>query len=116
MPVLIGGMSRFAQERAGRVADGWLAQYSLESLSEKSIAEGVVTMTAAAKHAGRPAGEREGFRIVVRVTGADHRLGTLASRLDELAAAGATELIVDVDWGAEDGPSRSLEMLRSAVP
>ncbi len=116
VPVLIGGMSRFAQERAGRVAEGWLAQYSLESVSEKSIAEGVATMTAAAKHAGRPASELDGFRIVVRVTGADYRLGMLTSRLDELAAAGATELIVDVDWGDGDGPSRSLETLRSAAP
>ena len=112
VPVLIGGMSRFSQERAGKIADGWLAQYSLEGLSERSIAEGVATMTAAAKQAGRPPSELEGFRIVVRVTGADHKLGALASRLDELSAAGATEIIVDVDWDGEGGPSRSFEMLR----
>ena len=115
LPVLIGGMSRFAQERSGRIADGWLAQYSLEGLSEKGIAEGVATMTAAAKQAGRPPSEVEGFRVVVRVTGADRRLGLLAPRLDELAAAGATEIIVDVDWDGEDGPSRSFEMLRRRI-
>jgi len=112
LPVLIGGMSRFAQERAGNIADGWLAQYSLESLSEKSIADGVATMTAAAKQAGRNPSEVEDFRIAVRITGADQKLGTVASRLDELAAAGATEIIVDVDWDGEGGPSRSFEMLR----
>ena len=115
VPVLIGGMSRFAQERAGRRADGWLAQYSLEGLSEEGIADGVATMTTAAEKAARPPSDFEGFRIVVRVTGADGKLGTLASRLDDLSAAGATELIVDVDWGDEDGPSRSFETLRSAV-
>jgi hypothetical protein len=49
------------------------------------------------------------------VTGADRKLGLLASRLDELAAAGATEIIVDVDWDGEDGPSRSFEMLRRRI-
>lgn len=112
LPVLIGGMSRFAQERAGKIADGWLAQYSLEGLSEKSIADGVATMTAAAKQAGRTPSEVEDFRIAVRITGADQKLGTVASRLDELGAAGATEIIVDVDWDGEGGPSRSFEMLR----
>ena len=112
LPVLIGGMSRFAHERAGKIADGWLAQYSLEGLSEKSIADGVATMTAAAKQAGRTPSEVEDFRIAVRITGADQKLGTVASRLDELAAAGATEIIVDVDWDGEGGPSRSFEMLR----
>jgi probable F420-dependent oxidoreductase len=112
VPVLIGGMSRFAQERAGKIADGWLAQYSLDSLSEKGIADGVATMTAAAEQAGRPPNEVERFRVVVRVTGADHKLDVLASRLDELAAAGVTEIIVDVDWDGEDGPLRSFEMLR----
>ena len=112
LPVLIGGMSRFAQERAGKIADGWLAQYSLEGLSEKSIADGVATMTAAAKQAGRTPSEVEDFRIAVRITGADQKLGTVASRLDELGAAGATEIIVDVDWDGEGGPSRSFEMIR----
>ncbi len=115
VPVLIGGMSRLAQERSGRIADGWLAQYSLESLSERSVAEGVATVTAAADEAGRPPSEVERFRIVVRVTGTDGKLGVLASRLDALAAAGATELIVDVDWDGDHGPSRSLETLQSAA-
>lgn len=115
VPVLIGGMSRFAQERSGRIADGWLAQYALEALSETAIAEGVATMTAAARQAGRPASEVEGFRVVVRVTGADRKLGALASRLDELTAAGATEIIVDVDWDGDDGPPRSFETLRRRI-
>jgi probable F420-dependent oxidoreductase len=114
-PVLIGGMSRNALERAGRIADGWLAQYSLEDLSETGIAEGLATVRAAAAEAGRPESELDGFRIVVRVTGADRKLDSLASRLESLAEAGATDLIVDVDWDGQDGPSRSFDALRSAV-
>jgi probable F420-dependent oxidoreductase len=115
VPVLIGGMSRHALERAGRIADGWLAQFSLEDLSEPSIADGLAAVRKAGHQAGRPTAELDHFRIVVRVTGADRKLGVLATRLESLAGAGATELIVDVDWEGEDGPSRSFETLRSAV-
>ena len=114
-PVLIGGMSRNALERAGRMADGWLAQYSLEGLSEAGIADGLAQIRAAGRDAGRPQAELDGFRIVVRVTGADRKLEVLAARLDSLAGAGATEVIVDVDWEGTDGPSRSFDTLRSAV-
>ena len=114
-PVLIGGMSRNALERAGRLADGWLAQYSLEGLSEAGIADGLAQIRAAGRDAGRPQAELDRFRIVVRVTGADRKLEVLAARLDSLAGAGATEVIVDVDWEGTDGPSRSFDTLRSAV-
>lgn len=115
VPVLIGGMSRHAQERAGRIADGWLAQYSLENLSDSSIAEGLAAMRKAGTEAGRAQADLNAFRIVVRVTGADRKLGVLAARLRSLFAAGATELVVDVDWDDESGPARSLDALRSAV-
>jgi probable F420-dependent oxidoreductase len=115
VPVLIGGMSRRAQERAGRIADGWLAQYSLETLSESGIADGLAVLREAAAAAGRPPAELDRFRIVVRVTGADHKLDLLATRLEALADAGATELVVDVDWDDDGGPARSFDLLRSAV-
>jgi probable F420-dependent oxidoreductase len=115
LPVLIGGMSRNALQRAGRIADGWLAQYALEDLSEAGIADGLAAIRTAGRDAGRPEVELDRFRIVVRVTGADRKLDVLASRLDSLAGAGATEVIVDVDWEGADGPSRSFDTLRSAV-
>lgn len=114
-PVLIGGMSRSALQRAGRMADGWLAQYSLEELTEAHLADGIATIKQAGRDAGRPATELDGFRIVVRVTGADRKLDVLATRLTLLSEAGATDLIVDVDWDGEDGPARSFDILRSAV-
>jgi probable F420-dependent oxidoreductase len=115
VPVLIGGMSRRAQERAGRMADGWLAQFSLEDLSETAIADGVTVLRAAGTEAGRPASELADVRVVVRVTGADRKLDVLATRLRSLAEAGAKVVVVDVDWDAPEGPAKSLDILRSAV-
>jgi len=115
VPVLIGGMSRYAQERAGRIGDGWLAQYSLDDLSESGIADGLAVLREAGTRAGRPPAELDGFRIVVRVTGADRKLDVLATRLESLAGAGATELVVDVDWDTDEGPAKGFYILRSAV-
>ena len=115
VPVLIGGMSRHALQRVGRIADGWLAQYSLEELSEDSIAAGLDTIRSAGVRAGRSETDLNGFRIVVRVTGADRKLDLVADRLESLAGAGATELVVDVSWDDTDAPSRAVETLRSAA-
>ena len=115
VPVLIGGMSRYAQERAGRIGDGWLAQYSLDDLSESGIADGLAVLREAGTRAGRPPAELDGFRIVVRVTGADRKLDVLATRLESLAGAGATELVVDVDWETAEGPAKGFDILHSAV-
>jgi probable F420-dependent oxidoreductase len=107
-PVLIGGHSRLALERAGRTADGWLAQLSMDNLSEQMIATAVATMKAAGRDGAR-------YRAVLRVSGAERRMDELASRLGSLAGAGATEVIVDVDWGSDDGAARACEALRAAV-
>ncbi len=107
-PVLIGGMSRAALERAGRIADGWVAQFSLEDLSEDVLATGLATMQAAA------ASPRT-FRAVVRIAAAPNRVAEVASRLRSLRDAGATDVVVDVDWEDDDGEARASEALRSAV-
>ena len=107
-PVLIGGMSRAALERAGRIADGWVAQFSLEDLSEDVLATGLATMQAAA------ASPRT-FRAVVRIAAAPNRVAEVASRLRSLSDAGATDVVVDVDWEDDDGEARASEALRSAV-
>ncbi len=107
-PVLIGGMSRAALERAGRIADGWVAQFSLEDLSEDVLATGLATMQAAAA-------TQKTFRAVVRITAAPNRVAEVASRLRSLRDAGATDVVVDVDWEDDDGEARASEALRSAV-
>ena len=107
-PVLIGGMSRAALERAGRIADGWVAQFSLEDLSEDVLATGLATMQAAAA-------TQKTFRAVVRITAAPNRVAEVASRLRSLRDAGATDVVVDVDWEDDDGEVRAGDALRSAV-
>jgi probable F420-dependent oxidoreductase len=107
-PILIGGMSKLALERAGRLADGWLAQLSMDDISEDAIESAVRTMKAAGRKGAA-------YRAVLRISGAERRLDELARRLDSLGSAGATEVIVDVDWKDEDGPQRACEALRSAV-
>lgn len=108
-PVLIGGMSTPALERAGRIADGWVAQFSMDDLAEDKIATGLAIMRSAATQPGMS------FRVVVRVTGADRRMAEFARRLDSLAGAGASDVVIDVDWSGEDGPERAVETLRTAV-
>jgi hypothetical protein len=95
-------------QRAGRVADGWIAQFSVDDLSEDTIRTGVGTMNDAA-----PA--KKSFRVVVRVTGADRRLDQLVPRLGAIAAAGGTDVVVDIDWSTDDGAERAAESLRAAV-
>ena len=109
-PVLIGGMSRPALERAARITDGWIAQYAIDDPAEEGIAAGLATMRSAA-------GDRRDkhFRVVARITGADRRVQEVARRLSSFAAAGATDIVIDVDWNSDDGPQRAVEVLRAAV-
>jgi probable F420-dependent oxidoreductase len=107
-PVLIGGMSKPALDRAGRLADGWVAQFSMDDLAEDTIAAGLATMISARR-------SQRSFRIVVRVTGAERRVDDLSRRLDSLSDAGATDVVIDVDWSSDDGAARALETLRAAV-
>lgn len=107
-PLLIGGMSRRALERAARMADGWVAQFSMDDLAEDAIASGVETIRSSARL--EPA-----FRVVVRITGSDRRVEELARRLGSIATAGATDVVIDVDWNTDGGAERAVETLRAAV-
>ena len=115
LSVLIGGMSQRTLERVGRLADGWVAQCSLEQLSEQEIARARTVIRSAGRTAGRRDAELDQLRVIVRVTGADTQPDVLAARLESLARVGVTDVIVDVDWSKADGAKQSLEVLRSAA-
>jgi hypothetical protein len=51
----------------------------------------------------------------VRITGAGTRPEAVAARMHELAAAGATDVIVDVDWASPGGPARAFETLKAGL-
>ena len=111
VPLLIGGHSRVALRRAGRVGDGWLAQQSLPALAPDELAGPIEVMRAAASEAGR---DPASLQVVLRIVEAAGRSDELAVRLPELEAAGVDEIIVDVSL--ENGEAADVyARLREAV-
>jgi probable F420-dependent oxidoreductase len=111
-PVLLGGMSRPAMERAGRIADGWITS-SRADLS--AVGEAVTVIREAASAAGR---DPLALRIVCRgvvladaeAKGPDggRRLlsGSFTQIRDDagwLAEQGVTELFYDLNWDPRVG-------------
>lgn len=108
VPLLIGGMSAAAHRRAAAVG-GWIGQFSIDDVDPQRIAEAVEAIR------GKSPDRKEPMRIVARVSGIGPRTQRLLSMLGELAGAGATEIVVDVDWNESEGPARTYESLRAAV-
>jgi probable F420-dependent oxidoreductase len=111
IPVLVGGHSKAALRRAGRLGDGWLAQQSLDAIDTDEIEAAAGFMRGAAEDAGRDAGRME---IVVRIVDSAGRGGDVARHLPALDRAGVDEVIVDVAWNDGD-PAAEYERLSSAV-
>ncbi len=133
-PVLLGGMSRPAMERAGRLADGWITS-SRADLS--AIAGAVEVIREAASAAGR---DPEAVRIICRgvvqagteakgLDGGRRLLSGSYAQIREDAAwlgeQGVTELFYDLNWDPQVGsPSvspesaaeRAEEILRELAP
>ena len=122
-PVLLGGMSHPAMERAGRIADGWITS-SRADLSK--IAEAVAVIRAAAQAAGRdPDAVRIVCRGVVRA-GAEEKGPDGGRRLLSggfaqirgdtawLGEQGVTELFYDLNWDPQVG-SPSVEPQAAAA-
>jgi probable F420-dependent oxidoreductase len=122
-PVLLGGMSRPAMERAGRIADGWITS-SRADLSQ--IGAAVAVIREAASAAGR---DPDAVRIVCRgvvladaeANGPDggRRLlsGSFAQIREDaawLGEQGVTELFYDLNWDPQVG-SPSVEPQAAAA-
>ena len=111
-PVLLGGMSRPAIERAGRIADGWITS-SRADLSK--ISEAVAVVREAASAAGRdPAAVRIICRGVVHAgqeaQGPDGGRRLLSGSFEQiredvagLGEQGVTELFYDLNWDPQIG-------------
>jgi len=111
-PVLLGGMSRPAMERAGRIADGWITSSGADLVK---ISEAVGVIRSAASAAGRDPGAvriicRGAVRAGDEVKGPDggRRLlsGSYAQIREDaawLAAQGVTELFYDLNWDPQVG-------------
>jgi probable F420-dependent oxidoreductase len=98
IPLLMGGHSRVALARAGRLTDGWLAQQSLPEIDTDELVAAAALMREAAAAAGRAGASLE---VVLRVVQSAGGAEEVARRIPALAAAGVAEIIVDLDWDAD---------------
>ena len=105
IPILIGGMSDAALRRIATRADGWVPLVRGSRDPVATIERGVRRLHELAGEAGR--GDVE-FRVVYNA--ADP--AEAGARLDALARAGVTDVMVDVDYTDRDGPERALAALR----
>lgn len=98
VPVLVGGMTRRAIERAARLGDGWLGLVRLEALDPAALAE----LVAQARSLREPA--RPPLKLVLRVSG-PIRMAQLESELETLRAVaelGFDEIAIDPPWDDVD--------------
>ena len=133
-PVLLGGMSAPAMERAGRIADGWITS-SRADLTKISEAVGVIKQAASA--AGR---DPDAVRIICRgvvLVGVEARgpdgsrrllSGSYAQIREDaagLAEQGVTEVFYDLNWdpliGSPDADpaaatARATEIMEALAP
>ncbi|MGI9112673.1 MAG: TIGR03619 family F420-dependent LLM class oxidoreductase [Gaiellaceae bacterium] len=109
IPFLIGGHSPVALRRAGRIADGWLAQQSLSELDPETLAAAVLAMRTAAEEAER---DPDSLQVVLRLVDSAGRGAEIAAALPALAEAGVDEIVVNVDWDAGD-PAPELARMRA---
>jgi probable F420-dependent oxidoreductase len=94
IPLYIGGHSPVALKRAGRLADGWLAQQAVPALDPDQLAADIAVIREAASAAGRDPAK---LHVVLRLVESTGRAAEVATRIGDLAKAGVGEIIVDVD-------------------
>ncbi|MBA3348304.1 MAG: TIGR03619 family F420-dependent LLM class oxidoreductase [Actinobacteria bacterium] len=107
IPFLVGGHSPTALKRAGRKAEGWLAQQSLSELDPDALAAALAVIRAAAEEAGRDPATLE---VVLRLVDSAGRADEIAAALPALTAAGVHEIVVNVDWEAENAAAELARM------
>lgn len=98
IPFLMGGHSATALRRAGRLADGWLGQQSLDALAPAALADAAGAMRDAALDAGR---DPAALQVILRIVDSAGRADEIAAAIPALAAAGVDEIVVNVDWDAD---------------
>jgi probable F420-dependent oxidoreductase len=98
IPFLMGGHSRLALERAGRLTDGWLGQQALPEIDTGELVAAAASMRQAARDAGR---DPSALEVVLRLVQSAGKADEVARQIPALAAAGVDELIVDLDWDGD---------------
>jgi probable F420-dependent oxidoreductase len=132
-PVLIGGMSRAAMERAGRIGDGWVTASSADL---SVIAESAKVVQGAARAAGRGPARivcrgvvRPGRPLIDKASGQRRLLSGSYEQIREdirwLGSCGVTEVFYDLNFDpavgdpvADEGKAvlRASEILEALAP
>ena len=95
VPILMGGTSDAALDRAASLADGWIG---LQSASRIDCAQLEVQLARLTNALSRRPRESRSFRILLRVIQSKDSVDEVARNMDDLRELGVTEVIVDVDW------------------
>lgn len=106
VPVLFGGMSDAAFRRVARHRGGWLPLLKPSEDPLEVIPAGIAKIRAFAEAAGAP---YDGDIRVMYNAADPTTVGTL---LDQLAAVGVSDVMVDVDFDDPDGPRRAIAEVR----
>ena len=120
IPVLAGGMTPAALRRAGRL-DGWYGYIMAGRLSVPDVAAAMSVVRAArgqrladasASGARAPDAGAGAPRDILRLVGSPDLVARAAG---DLAAAGITEVVVDLDWKHGDRARQEIERIRDAA-
>lgn len=111
-PLLVGGMSKAALTRAGRIGDGWFARQPADAIDVDAISDGITVVREAAESAGRDPGQ---LRFVLSLSGSAGSAGVIAPSVSALARAGVTDLVVDALGRGDDDASACLTTLRDRL-
>jgi probable F420-dependent oxidoreductase len=95
IPFLMGGHSRVALARAGRLTEGWLGQQSLPEIDTDELVAAALWMRESAAGVGR---NPSTLQVVLRIVQSAGHADEVARQIPALVAAGVDEIIVDLDW------------------
>lgn len=98
IPVLVGGMSDAALNRAADHGDGWLAVAQSTTIDLMALEAGVAHV----KHRISHLPDNTSFEFVLKLHGGSGAPAALANTAADVARAGFTELIIEPDWRDTD--------------
>jgi probable F420-dependent oxidoreductase len=108
IPVIVGGMSPAALRRAAISGDGWLA---LPKPSDDIVTLVRDAMTLVRNVAGAEGRDLTGWRCIINA----HAPEDIVPLLRQLQELGATDVVVDLDYDAADGPQQAFHALSAGA-
>jgi probable F420-dependent oxidoreductase len=107
VPIIIGGMSPPALRRAATIGDGWIALPKPSDDVLTIVRDALALIQSTASQQNR---DLTGWRCILNA----HDPADIAPLLPDLQELGVTDVVVDLDYDAPEGPQRAIEMLHTA--